>query len=58
MKNIYETLLHQACKSGNIEIVKYLISLNKIDINAKTILIFDFYNISFFHLFRFFQKKH
>lgn len=30
-------ILHLACKSGNIELVKYIISLNKIDIKAKNI---------------------
>lgn len=30
----YETLLHVACENGNFELVKYLISLNKIDINS------------------------
>ena len=34
-----ETLLYQACKSGDIEIVKHLISLNKFDIKYKAILI-------------------
>lgn len=35
--NIYENLLHLACYSGNIGLVKYLISTNKIDIKSKTI---------------------
>lgn len=35
-------ILHLACKSENIELVKYIISLNKIDIRAKTIFIYLF----------------
>ena len=35
-----ENLLHIACETGNIELVKYLISLNKIDITSKTIFIY------------------
>lgn len=37
--NFCETILHLACELGNIELVKYIISLNKIDITSKTILI-------------------
>ena len=37
--NIFETILHFACISGNLEFVKYIISLNKIDITSKTISI-------------------
>ena len=39
-KNVFETILHSACKSGNLEVVKYIISLNKIDITSKTIFIY------------------
>lgn len=35
-----ETLLHQACKSGDIDLAKYLISLNKIDIKSTTIFFY------------------
>lgn len=35
----YYTILHSACKSDNFDLIKYLISLNKIDIDEKTILI-------------------
>lgn len=35
--NIYETLLHKACELGNIEYVKYITSLNEIDINDTNI---------------------
>ncbi|KAK8883823.1 hypothetical protein M9Y10_042922 [Tritrichomonas musculus] len=33
-------ILHLACKAGNIELVKYLISLNKIDLASKSIFIY------------------
>lgn len=35
--NIYQTILHFACLSGNVELVKYLISLDKLDITSKDI---------------------
>ena len=38
LRIIYETILHMACKSGNTQIVKCIISLNHIDINSQTIL--------------------
>ena len=41
-KNIFKTILHLACESGNVELVKYIISLDKIDITSKTILIIIF----------------
>ena len=34
---VYNTLLNFACGAGNIELVKYLISLDKIDINSTNI---------------------
>lgn len=34
---IFENILHLACKSNNVDIVKYLISLNIIDIKDKNI---------------------
>lgn len=37
-KLFYNTILHIACESGNVDLVKYLVSLNKIDITTKTIL--------------------
>ena len=44
IQNIYEkykgNILHLACELGNLELVKYIISLNKIDITSKTILIY------------------
>lgn len=39
-----ETLLHLACESGNLDLVKYLISLNEINLNEKDILISLFSN--------------
>lgn len=36
-KKNFETILHLACLSGNLELVKFIISLNKIDIKSKTI---------------------
>ena len=36
----YRTLLQSACKSGNIDLVKYILSFNKIDITTKNIFIF------------------
>ena len=45
-KNIYHTLLYFACESGNLELVKYIISLDKIDIASKNILIFISYNFN------------
>lgn len=39
-KNIYYTILHIACEIGNIDLVKYIISLNRIDIDSKIILLF------------------
>ena len=38
MNTIYETILHLACKNKNIDLIKYLISLKKFDINDKNIL--------------------
>ena len=35
--NIFETVLDYACQSGNIYLVEYIVSLNKIDINSKSI---------------------
>lgn len=34
---IYDTALHNACSKGQIEVVKYLLSLEKININIKNI---------------------
>ena len=36
----YQTTLHCACLSQNIVLVKYLLSLNKLDINFKDILFY------------------
>lgn len=45
LRIIYETILHMACKSGNTQIVKCIISLNHIDINSQTILYLYFHRI-------------
>ena len=34
---INETILYSACDSGNIELVKYILSLNGINIKSKDI---------------------
>lgn len=33
----HENILHAACKTGNIDLVKYIISFNAIDITSKDI---------------------
>lgn len=40
--SFHETALFYAVESGNVELVKYLISLNKFDINDKNIFYFNF----------------
>ena len=42
--NIHEASLHAAVKKGNMEIVKFLLSQTKIDINCKFILYFYFFH--------------
>ena len=37
---INRTSLHYGCKSGNVELVKYIISLDKFDTNLKDILFY------------------
>lgn len=39
---IYETIFYKACKSGNLDLVQYLISSNKVYINERNILSFGF----------------
>lgn len=41
-KHFHETILFPACKSGNIELVKYLLSFDKIDIKSESILLYVF----------------
>lgn len=53
----YDTLLHLACESGNLELVKYLISLNKIDIKSTNILNTLFLIMFFENFFVFIQFK-
>lgn len=43
----YRTLLHFAVMSNNPKLVKFLVSLNKIDVNAKDILSFIIFLITF-----------
>lgn len=38
-----ETILHFACGSGNVDLVKYIISLNKIDIKSTTVFLLVFF---------------
>ena len=45
-----QTILHSLCESGNIDLVKYIISLNKFDINVKTIPITN-YLLMMFHIY-------
>lgn len=37
VNNIFETMLYFACKSGNVMLVDYLISLGNVDLNEKVI---------------------
>lgn len=43
---IYKTILFRTCELNNIELVKYLTSLKKVDINTEDILICFINNIS------------
>lgn len=40
---IYNTIIHLASRTGNIDLVKYIISLNKIDITSKNIFFTQFF---------------
>lgn len=46
--NIHRTILHGACRSGNIDLVRYIISLNKFDIADSDIL----FNLIIFTMFQ------
>lgn len=37
---VYESVLYYACQSGNLDLVKYLISLNKVEIGNDNVFIF------------------
>lgn len=54
----YNTILHLACESGNIDIVKYIVSFNEIDITTKNVF-YSFVCFWCFHkkkIFIIFQK--
>lgn len=38
-KTFYKSILHHACESGNVELVKYLLSLKRLDINSNDIFL-------------------
>ena len=42
-----ETILHIACESKNIDLVKYLISLKKIDVKSKTVFFMFIFKCNF-----------
>lgn len=42
---IFENILHLVCESGNIDLVKYLISLNEIGLNSKNAVSMKIYKI-------------
>lgn len=44
ISNFYLTILHYACLSGDLNIVKFIIELNIIDINSEDIYIFENFN--------------
>lgn len=45
--SFYQNVLHFACESGSFDLVKYLISLNEIDIKLKNVSIYFFLLIMF-----------
>lgn len=48
---IFETILYQASESGNLDLVKYLVSLNEIDLNTRDDIFKNFYFLSsFYHI--------
>ena len=47
IKFVYFTLLHSACQSKNLNIVKYIKSFDKIDIASKTISLYLIFLIKF-----------
>ena len=56
----YFNILQYVCESGNLELFKYLLSLNKIDITSKCILIYfiltKFETLLLFIIFQLFKK--
>ena len=51
---IHKNLLHMACKSGDLNVVKYLMDHSKIDIYSKDIFFSFFFLLMMFHFFLFF----
>lgn len=40
---IYETILHESCAFGNLDLFKYLVSLERFDIKQKDIFLLLFF---------------
>lgn len=40
---IYETILHESCAFGNLDLFKYLVSLERFDIKQKDIFFITFF---------------
>lgn len=36
---VFETILHFACRSDNLELVEYIVSLNEIEVDAKDVFL-------------------
>lgn len=51
-----ETLLYSACKSGNLELFKYIISFKKIDLDFKSLIFIQLflqcYKLKYFKVFK------
>lgn len=39
LSNVFETILHFACRSDNLELVEYIVSLNEIEVDAKDVFL-------------------
>lgn len=42
---IYNTIFHQACYIGNVDIIRCFIESKKVNINARNIFILDIYKV-------------